>query len=428
MNIFSIIILFALLLDYILDLTASVLNLKTLKLEPPPLLGDVYPQETYCKSQQYTRVNTYFSLVVGSFNLVLLLAFWFSGGFNWLDQTVRSWGWGNVVNGLLYTGILGLGYSLIMLPFDIYGTFVIEGRYGFNRTTPRTFIMDRLKGLILALVLGAPLLAGVLALFEYAGGYAWLFCWAAVTLYSLIIEFIAPTWIMPLFNKFTPMPPGELRDAILSYARSVDFPVQNIFIMDGSRRSSKSNAFFTGLGRNKRVALFDTLIKQHTADELVAVLAHEIGHYKKKHILQGAIISILHTGLLLFLLSLFINSPGLYQAFYMQQPSVYAGLLFFGMLYAPIELVLGILLNMLSRRNEAEADRFAATTIGEPASLITALKKLSGNNLSNLTPHPFYVFLNYTHPPLLQRAESIRRLGQSASASTQPADDRETNL
>ena len=414
MNIFSSIILVALLFEYVLSLVASMLNLKALKLEPPALLGDIYPPEIYRKSQEYTRVNTRFGLVVGTFNLALLLVFWFGGGFNWLDQVVRSCTLGNVVNGLLYTGILGLAYSLVTLPFSIYGTFVIEERYGFNRTTPRTFILDRLKGLMLTLLLGAPLLAGILALFEYSGVYAWLFCWAVVTLYSLVIEFIAPTWIMPLFNKFTPMQAGELREAILSYARSVDFPVQNIFVMDGSRRSSKSNAFFTGLGRNKRIALYDTLIDQHTAGELVAVLAHEIGHYKKKHILQGIVISILHSGLLFFLLSWFLNSQGLYQAFYVQQPSVYTGLLFFGLLYAPLELVLGILLNMLSRKNEYQADRFAATTVNEPSNMITALKKLAGNNLSNLTPHPFYAFLNYTHPPLLQRVEAIRGWGTNS--------------
>ena len=206
------------------------------------------------------------------------------------------------------------------------------------------------------------------------------------------------------------MESGELKDAILEYASSVNFPLKNVSVMDGSRRSSKSNAFFTGFGRNKRIALFDTLIGQHTVSEMVAILAHEIGHYKKKHVIQGTIIGILHTGVLFFLLSLFLGSNGLYQAFYMQQPSIYAGLLFFGLLYTPIELVLSIAMQAVSRRNEYAADRFAADTIKEPESLITGLTKLHTNNLSNLTPHPFFVFLNYSHPPLLQRILAIRNI------------------
>ena len=314
---------------------------------------------------------------------------------------------GSIINGLLYTGILVLAYGIVILPYSIYNTFVIEQRYGFNKTTPATFMADLVKGLLLAAVLGGPILACILALFELAGANAWLLCWAAVTGYVLVIEFIAPNWIMPLFNKFTPLEEGDLRTAILGYAGSVDFPVQNLFVIDGSRRSSKSNAFFTGFGRNKRIALFDTLIAQHTIPELVAVLAHEIGHYKKKHIIWGMVISILHFGLLFFLLSLFINNPLLYQAFYVQQPSIYTGLIFFGLLYTPVEFLLSILMNMLSRKFEYDADRFAAQTITDSSAMTEALKKLSADNLSNLTPHPFFVFLHYSHPPLLQRMEAI---------------------
>jgi STE24 endopeptidase len=249
----------------------------------------------------------------------------------------------------------------------------------------------------------------VLAFFEYAGYYAWLYCWVAVTIFSLAVQYVAPTWIMPLFNKFTPMEPGELKEAILQYARSVKFPVRNVLVMDGSKRSSKSNAFFTGFGRNKRIALFDTMIEKHSVSELVAVLAHEIGHYKKKHILQGTIISILHTGGILFLLSIFMGSPGLYEAFYMDQPSTYTGLLFFGLLYTPVELMLSIVFQVISRKNEYQADRFTAATTHEPENLANALKKLTVDHLSNLTPHPFYVFLNYSHPPLLQRVEALKK-------------------
>jgi STE24 endopeptidase len=286
---------------------------------------------------------------------------------------------------------------------------VIEERFGFNRTTPRTFLLDRLKGLALAALFGAPLLAAVLSIFEYLGPYAWLYCWAVVAAFSLAVQFIAPTWIMPLFNKFTPMQDGELKDSILGYAGSVDFPVKNVFVTDGSKRSSKSNAFFTGFGRNKRIALFDTLIERHTVPETIAVLAHEIGHHKKKHILQGTVFAVLNTGVVFFLLSVFLSSSGLYQAFYVEQPSVYTGLLFFGLLYTPIELALSMSLHAVSRRNEYQADRYAAETIEKPSGLVDALKKLHATSLSNLTPHPFFVFLNYSHPPLLQRVRAIEQ-------------------
>jgi len=407
MNPFFFIILFALLVDYTIGVAANLLNLKSLRSEPPPALEGMYKLEDYRKSQEYIRTNTRFDFVTSTFSLVVLLSFWFTGGFKYLDQIVRSWGFVPILNGLLYIGILLVGYSLLTLPFSIYHTFVIEERFDFNKTTPRTFLVDKIKGLGLAALLGAALLSGILALFEYAGYYAWIYCWIAVTVFSLILQYVAPTWIMPLFNKFTPVESGELKEAILNYARSVDFPIKNVLVMDGSRRSSKSNAFFTGFGHNKRIALFDTLIEKHTVPELVAVLAHEIGHYKKKHILQSTIINILHSGVLFFVLSIFLSSPGLYDAFYIEQQSIYTGILFFGLLYTPLEMVLSVIMNALSRRNEYEADRFAAETIQRPQHLIESLKKLHAGNLSNLTPHPFYVFLNYSHPPLLERIHAI---------------------
>ncbi|MBN1368783.1 MAG: M48 family metallopeptidase [Dehalococcoidaceae bacterium] len=407
MNILFYIILSAILLEYILGVVANLLNMKALRSNPPAVLEDIYREEEYKKAQEYTRTRIQGELAAGSFTLAVLLVFWFAGGFNLLDQAVRQWAFGPVVNGLIYIGILAAAYSLLTLPFGVYSTFVVEERFGFNRTTPKIFISDMVKSLALAVLLGGPLLAGVLAIFEYGGAYAWLYCWVGVTVITLFLQYLSPTWIMPLFNKFTRLEEGELRDAIFAYARLVDFPLQNVFVMDGSRRSTKSNAFFTGFGRNKRIALFDTLIAKHTTQELVAVLAHEIGHHKKKHILQGAVISILHTGALLFLLSVFITSPGLHEAFFMEDSSVYTGILFFGLLYTPIELALSIILQVLSRRNEYEADRFAAETTGGPQQLVSALKKLAAGNLSNLTPHPFYVFLYYSHPPLKQRIEAI---------------------
>jgi len=409
-NAFAIIILVALVLEFALKLISNMLNLKSAKSELPGVLQGIYKPEEYRKSQEYMRMNTRFSLVESGFSLLVLFAFWFSGGFGWFDRIVTGWNLFPVITGLLYIGILLFAYSLVQLPFSIYSTFVIEARFGFNRTTRRIFFLDLVKGLLLGGMLGGVVLAGILALFQYVGIYAWVYCWATVILFSLVMQYVAPTWIMPLFNKYTPMPEGELKEAILKYTHSVNFPIKNIFVMDGSKRSTKSNAFFTGYGRNKRIALFDTLVAQHSVPEMVGILAHEVGHYKKKHIIQGLLISIVHTGVLFFLLSVFLSAPGLYQAFGITHQPIYAGLLFFGLLYTPIELVLSILMQILSRKNEYAADRFAAETIDDPQSIIESLNKLAANNLSDLTPHPFYVFLNYSHPPLLQRIQAITKL------------------
>jgi STE24 endopeptidase len=412
MNPVALIILFALLADLVLNAAADHLNLKTMSPNLPPEFRGLYDEARYRRSQDYLRVNTRFGWVVSLVNIVLLLGFWFAGGFALLDGWVRSWQLGPVPAGILYIGVLSLLAAVVSLPFSIYATFVIEERFGFNRTSWSTFVKDKLKALVLALLLGAPLLAGVLAFFEYAGPWAWLFCWAAVTLYMLVVQFVAPTWIMPLFNRFRPLAEGDLKQAILSYAGSIDFPLDNIYVMDGSRRSSKSNAFFTGFGRHKRIVLFDTLIERHTVPELVAVLAHEMGHYKKRHIAKSLLLGVAQSGLMFYLLSLFISQPALFEAFYVQDPSVYAGLVFFALLYAPLDFVTGVFMQMFSRRNEYEADRFAADTTRAPNAMVTALKKLAVHNLTNLTPHPFYVFLNYSHPPVLERLRAIesRRL------------------
>ncbi len=407
MNFIAIIILCTIGVDFILNLVADGLNLKHLRSELPQTFQGVYDADRYRKSQQYLKVNTQFGWVTSAFNLSVILVFWFAKGFPLLDQWMRSFELGPVLTGLIYMGILMLFKAVLSLPFSLYATFVIEERFGFNTTTWKTLLMDLIKGLVLALLLGTPLLAAILAFFQYAGPNAWWYCWIGVTLYMLVVQFIAPTWIMPLFNKFTPLKEGELKSAILSYANSINFPLENVYQMDGSRRSTKSNAFFTGFGKHKRIVLFDTLIKRHSVTELVAVLAHEMGHYKKKHIRQSLILGILQTGLMLFLLSHFIAYQGLFNAFYMPQQSVYAGMIFFAMLYAPIDFFVGIFMQVLSRKNEIAADQFAAETTKDPLSMVDALKKLSVHNLSNLTPHPFYVFLNYSHPPVLKRIQSL---------------------
>lgn len=407
MNLYALIILFALLADFLLGAVADWLNLKALDPKLPAEFADCYDPAEYARSQEYTRVKTRFGQITATFDLAILLIFWLAGGFGWLDQLVRGLAEGMVYRGLIFFGLLILAKSLLSLPFSIYSTFVIEERFGFNRTTPATFIADLAKGLLLAVVLGAPLLAGILALFAKAGALAWLWCWGAVSLFTLFVQFIAPTWIMPLFNKFTPLPDGELREAILAFAAKVNFPLQNLFVMDGSKRSAKSNAFFTGFGRHRRIALFDTLIDQQTVPELVGVLAHEIGHYKLKHILKGMLLGLVHTGVMFYLLSFFLASPGLYAAFGLTEPSLYAGLVFFGLLFTPLEMAISPFMQYLSRCHEYQADRFAAEQTGNQAGLAEALKKLSVSNLSNLTPHPFYVVLHYSHPPLLARLKAL---------------------
>lgn len=396
------------LLGFILDLIADVLNLGSLKTTLPAEFEGIYDQDTYANSQKYTRVRTKYGFIISTFNLIITLLFWFSGGFNWLDQLVRSLGYGSIITGLLFIGFLIVAKSIISLPFSLYSTFVIEEKFGFNKTTLQTFFIDLFKSLLLGTIIGLPILALLLLFFDSFGELAWLYAWIAVTAISLILQFVAPTWIMPLFNKFEPLEEGELKSSIDAYSEKVNFPMKGVFVMDGSKRSSKSNAFFTGFGKNKRIALFDTLIENHTASELVAVLAHEVGHYKRKHIIQNMIISILHTGLLFFVLSLFLDSDMLFDAFYMSEKSVYAALIFFGLLYTPVEMILSLIMQISSRKHEFEADAFAADTIENPEDMVNVLKGLSKDNLSNLTPHPFYVFLHYSHPPVIKRIQAIR--------------------
>jgi STE24 endopeptidase len=387
---------------------ADFLNLSRLRGGTPEDFRDVFDDATYRKALDYARARLRFTILSASWDLFVTLAFWFSGGFPWWDRITRGLGRGEIATGLVFIGGLSLANDLLSLPFDLYSTFVLEARFGFNRTTAKTFAADKVKGWLLAALLGGALLAAVLAFFRWAGDAAWLWAWGATAAFGFLLQFVAPTWILPLFNKFTPLPEGELRSAIFDLAKRVDYPLTNIFVMDGSKRSSKSNAFFTGFGRNKRIALFDTLIQQHTVVELTGVMAHEIGHYKEKHVLWGAVISVLQQGLTFFLLSLFLREPALFAAFGLATPSARAGLALFGMAYAPLSFLMGIGLHAYSRRNEFQADRYALRAMGDPGPMIDALKKLATTNLSQLAPHPFYVLLHYTHPPLPARIAALR--------------------
>jgi STE24 endopeptidase len=418
MNIYAIIILTTLIVGFALDVIADIMNVRNLSQEMPEEFKDIYDGKTYAKSQEYTRVNTVFGIITTTFDLLLLLAFWFAGGFDWLDNIIRQYFTSEISRGLAYIGILVFANSLINLPFNIYSTFVIEEKFGFNRTSVKTFVTDLIKATTLSAIIGLPVLTLIIYIIQNAGDWAFVAAWLFAVLVSLILTYIAPTILLPIFNKFKPLEDGELKTAIFAFAQKVKFPLTNIFVMDGSKRSSKSNAFFTGFGKNKRIALFDTLIEKHTVKELVAVLAHEIGHYKKKHILYGSILQYLRMGFLFLLMMFFIKEKGLFDAFYMDNMSIYAGLIFFGMLYSPIDTLLSIAMNISSRKHEYEADKFAAENLESGKDLIAGLKKLSKDNLSNLTPHPFYVFLNYSHPPVLQRIKAINEIQKGFTANT----------
>lgn len=408
MNTFAAVILVALVGEYCLSTLSSVLNLRALSPALPHEFSGVFNKQQYAQSQDYTRARSQLGLVRSTVNLVIILAWWQAGGFEWLDQWLRGFGYPPIVTGLLYIGSLSLASTVFGVPFRLYSTFGIEQRFGFNRTSIATFVTDLVKGMVLAAVLGGILLGAVLLFFEWTSALAWLWCWVAATGFLLAVQFVAPTWIMPLFNTFVPLESGDLRESILGYAREADFPLTDIFVVDGSRRSSKANAFFTGLGRNKRIGLFDTLVKNYSVSELVAVVAHEIGHYKRRHILKSIVLRIGYVGALFFVMSLVLQQPGLFDAFFMSEMSVYSGLVFFGLFFAPVELLLSLVVNAVSRRNEFEADAFAAGTTGKATDLVSALKKLSANSLTNLTPHPLHVFLHYSHPPVLHRIEALR--------------------
>lgn len=418
----ALLIVIALFLLWKLDFVATLLTLKNLKPELPEEFADVWDEEKYAQSQAYERAGSKFSIISSIIGLSVLLAFWFAGGFNALDLWARSLAENpdhplrsQILIGLLFTGALFLLNTLLSLPLDVYHTFVHEEKFGFNKTTPATFIGDQGKGLALAAILGIPFLALLLWLFNTVAN-AWFYAWLATTALSLLLTYLAPTYIMPLFNKFTPMEDGELKTAIEAMSAKCDFPLTGLYIIDGSKRSSKANAFFTGFGKNKKIALYDTLIANQTTEELVGVLAHEIGHFKRKHIIQRMVLSVVQSALIFFLLGL-VTSPDssfartLFAAFQVDQVSIHVGFVIFFILFKPVSRLIAIGMSLLSRKHEFEADHYAATAQETPAHLSSALKKLSGDNLSNLTPHPMEVFLHHSHPPVLQRLQALSRLG-----------------
>lgn len=408
MNVYFLFIFSIIILDLLTKFIVNFLNLKKISSTLPEEFQNDYPQEKYQHSQSYLRVNTQFQLIEASIYACILLLAIGLGFFNALDVMVRKLEWGEKLSGVTYIFSLFAINAIIALPFSYYHTFVIEETFGFNKTSLKTFLSDLLKGTFLSFVIGAPLIWSLLWFFEHFESQAWLYCWAFIFSYQIVMMYIGPHFLMPLFNTFTPLEEGELKASILEYAQTYNYPIKEVYAMDGSKRSGKSNAFFTGFGKHKRIVLYDTLLEKHSNEELLSILAHEMGHYKRNHIFKMTLFSGLQMGLLFFLLSLFLNNQKLFDAFGMQHLSHYASLIFFAFLYSPIASFLSIIFNVFSRKYEFEADNYAISTTQNKDIFIKALKKLSVHNLSNLTPHPLKVFLEYSHPPVLQRIESIR--------------------
>ena len=372
----------------------------------PEKLKGICDEEEYRKTQLYEKDNLKLSFWSSSFNLAIIIVMIVAGGFAFLDTISRSVSSNNVVIALVFFGIIGFASDLFNLPFSWFDTFVIEKKYGFNTMTIMTYITDHLKSWFIAVIIGAPVLGLITWIYYKTGKGFWLYAWGLITAFSVFINFFYSELIVPIFNKQTPLIESPLRKKIEAFTKKAGFRLKNIYVIDGSKRSTKANAYFSGFGPKKRIVLFDTLIKEMSDEEIVAVLAHEIGHYKKKHVLRSLVFSVILTGLMLFLFSLVIDSPLLSKAMGAEVPSFHLGLIVFGILYSPLSLLIGLITNYISRSNEFEADRFVHDNY-DPGILAGALKKLSVKNLSNMIPHPVYVFFHYSHPPLLERLAKL---------------------
>ncbi|WP_136479928.1 M48 family metallopeptidase [Cognatitamlana onchidii] len=395
-------------INFIIDKILDTLNAKHFNDTLPKELEDVYDEQEYKKSQNYKGTTYKFGLFSSTFSTILTIAFLMFDGFEFVDNIARNTSNNPIIIALVFFGIIMIGNDILATPFSYYSTFVIEEKFGFNKTTKKTFFLDKIKGWLMMTIIGGCILALIIWFYQATGNLFWLYAWGVVAAFTLFMNMFYSKLIVPLFNKQTPLETGTLRDKISEYAKTVGFKLDKIFVIDGSKRSTKANAYFSGFGREKRVTLYDTLINDLEDEEIVAVLAHEVGHYKKKHIIFNLVASILLTGLTLYILSLFISNPLLSQALGVNIPSFHIGLIAFGLLYSPISEVTGLIMNIFSRKFEYQADNYAKNTYkGEP--LITSLKKLSKNSLSNLTPHPAYVFMHYSHPTLLERIKNLRQ-------------------
>lgn len=394
--------------NFIFDQFLDALNAKHFNDSLPEELSDVYDEKEYERSQAYKKTRYRFGILTSTFSLVLTLAFFFLEGFAYIDDIARSISDNSIVIALIFFGIILLASDILTTPFSYYSTFVIEEKFGFNKTTKATFFLDKLKGWLMGALLGGGILALIIWFYQLTGNDFWIYAWIIVTIFSIFMNMFYSKLIVPLFNKQTPLEDGSLRQKIEAYARNVGFQIDKIFIIDGSKRSTKANAYFSGFGKEKRITLYDTLVNDLEEEEIVAVLAHEVGHYKRKHIIYNLSLSILTTGLTLWILSLFVSNPIFSQALSVEETSFHIGLIVFGILYTPISEITGLLMNLLSRKFEYQADDFAKETYAA-APLISSLKKLSSNSLSNLTPHPSYVFFHYSHPSLGQRIFNLKK-------------------
>lgn len=409
MPIYLSIILLVVVLDFVWTQYLAYRNRKRMSPDIPPLLEGIYDKDEYARQQAYQKINSRFGLYTSLFSFIVMLLVLSLGIFGWLDGLLRQFINNEVVLTLAFFGIVYIVNDIITLPFSYYATFVIEERFGFNKSTKAIFWLDQLKGLLLTAVLGGIILALLVWFYETLGTYAWLYAWGAVTVFSLFMTLFYSNIIVPLFNKQTPLEDGELRNAIEAFSQEAGFSIKNIYVMDASKRSSKANAYFTGFGAKKRIVLFDTLINDLRTSEIVAVLAHEIGHYKKRHTLQGMFISIFYTGIILFLLSWFLDNEAIAVALGGKEASFHLGLIAFSVLFTPVSMIIGLFSSMHSRKNEYQADAYAAG-FGLADSLISGLKKLSVKSLSNLNPDPLYVFFYYSHPTLLQRMGALMEI------------------
>ena len=394
--------------SFIIDKILDTLNAKHFNDKIPEKIADVYDAAEYKKSQAYKKANEKFSNITSTFSIVLTLIFFFIEGFKYVDDFARSFAEHPILVALIFFGFIMLGSDILTTPFSYYQTFVIEEKFGFNKSTKKTFWFDKIKGWLMSILLGGGILSLIIWFYQFAGENFWIYAWILVAVFSLLMNMFYAKLIVPIFNKQKPLESGELKSAIENYAKKVGFTLNNIFVIDGSKRSTKANAYFSGFGLQKRITLFDTLINDLETTEIVAVLAHEVGHYKKKHVIFNLGSSILLTGLTLFILSLFINSSLLSEALGVSTPSFHIGLIAFGILYSPISEVTGLFMNYMSRKFEYQADNYAKETF-EANPLISSLKKLSKNSLSNLTPHPAYVFMHYSHPTLLERIKNLEK-------------------
>ena len=408
-NLYYYIIIFAIIIEYLLSSVSSILDIKNITPTIPSDFKKAYDQEKYILSQDYLKARTRFGLFSSTFSLILIMIVIHSDIFGLLDQFVRGQSDSYVLQGLLFIGVIYFLQDIISLPFSIYHTFVIEERFGFNKTTASLFIIDKIKGYAIFVVLGSLVITPILYFFYVYGDIGWFIAWSILTAFMIAVQPIFVHVIAPMFNKFTPLEEGELRSAIEKYTAKVNFPLARIDIMDGSKRSAHSNAYFTGFGKSRRIAIFDTLIEKHSTKEIVSVVAHEVGHYKLKHILQGTILGIIETGVMLFAFNLIMNDISLFQVFGVSQLSVHAGIVFFSMLYAPVSMFTSIVTTAISRKNEYEADKYSYDTTNNRDALVSMLIGLSANNLSHLTPHALKVFLSYSHPPVIDRIKAVNQ-------------------